>query len=455
MVYYSVVIAWALRFLIASLTDHLPWVDCESCDCLLYAQNVVYFTAIFPYILLTILLIRGALLEGAIDGIRFYLTPRWDRLADAAVWSDAAVQIFFSLSACSGGLIAMASYNNFNNNVIRDSFLVPVINCLTSFYAGFVVFSTLGYMAHTKQTDIDSVTEGGPGLAFVVYPEAIAQMPVSPLWAILFFIMLCMLGFSSQFSTVETVITAVVDEIPHVLCTPKRLIIFRISVCLAAFLLGLPMVTQGGSYLLDLVDNALLGFPMLAVGLMELLVICIFYGYHNFARDIKCMVGREPFIYFRVCWTVISPVLLMVVIVFKAFQLEPHPVDWANLLYWLCALFPISLVPAWALYYICRRAKMTQPTAAWKERRQAGNKKKTADVVDYDMTVLVETGEKPQARDVTPDGCHAFENKGFVAEKTGEPVGTGSDAKELEIKATSNGSHAGYENFVPLHVTRF
>ena len=35
------------------------------------------------------------------------------------VWSDAAVQIFYSLSACSGGLIAMASYNNFNNNLLR------------------------------------------------------------------------------------------------------------------------------------------------------------------------------------------------------------------------------------------------------------------------------------------------------------------------------------------------
>jgi SNF family Na+-dependent transporter len=59
---------------------------------------VVYFTALFPYVVLLILGIRGWLLPGADIGIRYYISPDISRLADVNVWVDAAGKFSFILS---------------------------------------------------------------------------------------------------------------------------------------------------------------------------------------------------------------------------------------------------------------------------------------------------------------------------------------------------------------------
>ncbi|VDM37224.1 unnamed protein product [Hydatigera taeniaeformis] len=73
-------------------------------------------STLFPYLILTVLLIRSLMLKGSLQGILYYLTPKFDRLKDPRVWVDAATQIFFSLGCCSGSLIAMSSFNPFKNN---------------------------------------------------------------------------------------------------------------------------------------------------------------------------------------------------------------------------------------------------------------------------------------------------------------------------------------------------
>lgn len=78
-------------------------------------------------------------------------------------------------------------------------------------------------------------------LAYVAYPEAVSQLPVAPLWSVLFFLMLCSLAVDSQFLMVESIIVALTDEFSHHL--RKRRLWVIVTLCVIMFLLGLPLVT--------------------------------------------------------------------------------------------------------------------------------------------------------------------------------------------------------------------
>ncbi|XP_013387884.1 sodium- and chloride-dependent glycine transporter 1 isoform X2 [Lingula anatina] len=339
--------------------------------------KVVYFTAIFPYVVLVILLIRGVSLDGAVEGIKFFLIPKWERLRQAKVWNDAAIQVFYSLGSCFGTLITLASYNKFHNNCYKDAVIVCVGNTLTSVLGGVVIFSILGYMAHVSGTTVDKVAQEGSGLAFVVYPEVVAKFPVSPLWAILFFIMLLTLGLDSQFGMIETLVTAILEEYPKQCHKRKTWVI--LGVCIVMFILGLPLCTKGGMYWLHLMDLNAAGWSVLILGLFECLVIGWVYGYNRFADNIQMMIGKKPSLYWRALWQFVTPVIIMFILVFSWVDYSPAYYDqyeypfWANLLGGAMTCLPLVPLPVWMLYAISktdgpikRRIQLlTQPAADW------------------------------------------------------------------------------------------
>ncbi|CAI5688209.1 unnamed protein product [Oreochromis niloticus] len=153
--------------------------------------KVVYFTATFPYVVIVILLIRGVTLEGAKDGIEFYIGSQSNltKLTEVQVWKDAATQTFYSLSIGWGGLMALASYNNFHNNVFKDSFVVTLTNAGTSVLAGFAIFSILGHMAHIYKTPVSKVVKEG-----IYWVTLIDQFVAS--WVLLFLVLLEIIAIS-------------------------------------------------------------------------------------------------------------------------------------------------------------------------------------------------------------------------------------------------------------------
>ncbi|XP_061654183.1 sodium- and chloride-dependent betaine transporter-like isoform X5 [Phyllopteryx taeniolatus] len=184
----------------------LSWIMCYFCvwKGVKSSGKVVYFTAPFPYVMMIALVVRGLTLPGAMDGIRFYLSPDPTRLSEPQVWMDAVSQTFYSYAVCTGCLASLGSYNNYNNNCYKDTFALCLLNTSTSLVAGIAVFSVLGFMSYELGIDISEVAESGPGLAFIAYPQAVAMMPLPQLWAAFFFIMIIFLGLDSQVKLLQT-----------------------------------------------------------------------------------------------------------------------------------------------------------------------------------------------------------------------------------------------------------
>ena len=244
--------------------------------------KAAYFITLSPYFILTALIIYAAQLDGAVDGIEFYVNPDWDKLAEISVWSQAASQILFSLSVGFGSQIILASYNKFSNNTFRDALLISVCNSLTSIYAGFVVFSILGFLAQETQKDVEQVVTEGIKMAFVAYPSAVLEMDVPPLWSFLFFFMLLNLALSSTCGSVENFIAFVIDEWPSLReHRVKVLIVFN----LLSFLGGLPFCFEGGIYLFTIFDTRLVASLLIGV-MLEMVLVGWVYGIRNFLRNL-------------------------------------------------------------------------------------------------------------------------------------------------------------------------
>lgn len=355
----------------------LSWIVVFLCLCkgVKSSGKVVYFTATFPYLILIALLVNGVMLDGAMDGLYYLFVPKWDQLLNVVVWRKAAEQMFFSLGISWGGLIMFGSYNKFHNKIHIDASVVSTLDFLTSIIASVVIFSVLGFMAKRLGVEVEHVAEGGQGLAFVAYPEALSQLPFAWLWSVLFFFMLFLLGLDSEFALLETALTAMYDGFPKI---RKYKVSITAASCLACFLLGLPCASNSGQYILDLMDTYGAGFAVLWIGIWELIGLMWIYGYKNVSKDIELMLGHEPCWFWKLCWGFISPVFLVIIFILAVYGWKdplysgviPYP-GWAHIIGWVLVGISAIQIPAWAIImtiYHAAKGRVSQvikPTHKW------------------------------------------------------------------------------------------
>ncbi|KAJ8288257.1 hypothetical protein COCON_G00009160 [Conger conger] len=331
--------------------------------------KVVYFTATFPYLVLIIYLIRGVTLHGALNGLRYMFTPKMEQLLNPATWINAATQILFSLGPGFGSLIAFASYNQYNNNIEQQAIIVSLINSGTSIFASIVTFSIYGFKAtlnyencqermrmlllntfdmaedtintddikywleelnrtHTElfetissqvercslESELNTAVEG-TGLAFIVYSEAIRNMPLPQLWSVLYFFMLLMLGMGSMLGNLTAIITPLRDW--NLLSKYVNEETLSGLVCAGCFLLGLGFTTSSGNYWFTIFNDYAANLSLLFIVIVEVISVSYIYGIKRFEKDIEDMLGHRPNWYWKIMWAGVCPLLLSALFLFN------------------------------------------------------------------------------------------------------------------------------------------
>jgi neurotransmitter:Na+ symporter, NSS family len=379
-VYYAVVMAWALIYFVKSFSLELPWAaDAKSYffkDVLNLTSSinniggvnlpillalaavwfmiylcvrggtksvgkVVMYTVPLPVILLLVLLVRGLTLPGAFGGILYYIKPDFSALFSTEIWLAAVSQIFFTLSLAFGIMIAYASYNEPRKDVSKNAYTTALVNSAISLLAGFVVFSVIGYMATASSMNVPDVVASGPGLAFVTFPQALSTLPwAAPLFSILFFITLLTLGIDSAFSLVEAVNTVITDKFNNV---RKNDIAFL--VCSISLALGVIFTTGAGLYFLDVFDHFITNFTLVIIGIFESIAIGWVYGADRLRNYINSVSDFRIGKWWEYSIKYITPLILIVLLVFQFMQeisanYEGYP-DWAIWMGWSVVIVPL------------------------------------------------------------------------------------------------------------------
>ncbi|KAJ8676751.1 hypothetical protein QAD02_012538, partial [Eretmocerus hayati] len=321
--------------------------------------KVVYFTSMFPYIVLTIFFIRGITLKGAGAGLAHMYTPKVEKLLEPTVWLDAATQVFYSFGLAFGSLIAFGSYNTPDNHCVRDVILVSVCNAFTAVYASVVIFAILGFKAmsnvdkclesnrnllvqhgflsatatdqqynvllHTLPSlpknltlgdcrlskELDNAAEG-TGLAFIVFTQAIVELPGAPFWSCIFFLMLLALGLGSQIGLLEGMLCVIFEM--NIFKKVKKQYITGV-LCLFCFFVGLIFCTGAGEYWLKMFDSFAGTIGLVLVALMEMIAVVYVYGHERFSKDIQDMTGYKPGLYWQLTWRFLAPMIMIVILI--------------------------------------------------------------------------------------------------------------------------------------------
>uniref|UniRef100_A0A1I8BTP1 Transporter n=1 Tax=Meloidogyne hapla TaxID=6305 RepID=A0A1I8BTP1_MELHA len=327
--------------------------------------KAVYVTVLFPYIILIVLIIRFFTLPGSLNGFLHFMKPDMEIIRDLRVWGNAAIQVFYSLSTCTGGLITLSSYNKFHNNVFADIWLISLFDFLASILMSSLFFAAVGFVCHERDIELNKFQlQEGLQMIFVFFSDSLSKMPVAQIYSLFFFTMVALVIFNTELFIVETIVrnskfilnfysskvSSICDLFPERLRRSHRHVLtFTIF---TFFVLGIPLCSAAGIYWIILFEHFGVTWPLIIIGFFEVMTVCWIYGVDNFLDNVKWMIGFYPPLYliWKILWKFICPFLLLLLL--SLIWINNYSIEynffvfpqWSIIFGWTISLSPVFII---------------------------------------------------------------------------------------------------------------
>lgn len=281
-------------------------------------ESVTKYLMLALLALIIILAVNSCLLDGASEGLKFYLVPSLDRMREAGLFNiivAAMNQAFFTLSLGIGSMAIFGSFIGKERSLLGESVNVAVLDTFVAFTSGLIIFPACFSFGITP--------DAGPSLIFITLPRVFMEMTGGRVWGTLFFVFMSFAAFSTVLAVFQNIISCVQELTgwsKKKTCLIGGIGIFVLALpCLFGFNLipTLDFIKEGWM-VLDLEDY-LVSNILLPLGSLVMVLFCSHkfgWGFKNYQKEANLGQGLKVGSWMRIYCAYILPLIVGVILVY-------------------------------------------------------------------------------------------------------------------------------------------
>lgn len=238
--------------------------------------------------LIMVLAVNSVMLDGAVEGLKFYLLPDFDRALSqglSPIITAAMAQAFFTLSIGIGAMEIFGSYITKEHTLMGEAVRICALDTFVAIMAGLIIFpACFSFGVHP---------DAGPSLIFVTLPNVFVNMSGGMIWGSLFFLFMTFASFSTVIAVFESIMAGIVDNFGlsrQATAVIAGLVVLVGSIpCVLGFNVWSDVTIVGNMGILDF-EDFIVSNLLLPLGSMIFLLFCTTkwgWGYDDYIREVN------------------------------------------------------------------------------------------------------------------------------------------------------------------------